>query len=112
MSVDTFTAQVMLEATANNPGKAEGVLADLYKSLTCKEDGGPSQKDIDFFNEHKGKKVKVKYTAHEGVLYELNMSRSGFYPGSRFPFYVKITSEGKAQGCIFEYDADQIELME
>ncbi len=112
MSIDAFTAQVMLEAAVNNPGKAEATLADLYKNFTSKEDGGPSQKDIDFFNRHKGKKVKVKYTNHEGVLHQLNTSRSGFYPGSRFPFYVKIASEGKAQGCVFEYDADQVELME
>ena len=112
MSVDTFTAQVMLEATANNPGQAQGAMADLYKSLTSKEDGGPSQKDIDFFNEHKGKKVKVKYTTHEGNLYKLNTSTGGFYPGSRYPFYVKITNEGKAKDCVFEYDANQVELME
>lgn len=112
MSVDAFTAQVMLEAAATNPGKSNEVLSDLYKNLTSKEDGGPSQKDIDFFNKHKGKKVKVKYTTHEGILYKLNTSTGGFYPGSRFPFYVKITNEGKAQGCIFEYDAGQVELME
>ena len=111
MSIDAFTAQVMLEATANNPGQAQGAVADLYKSLISKEDGGPSQKDIDFFNQHKGKKVKVKYTSHEGVLHELNTSTGGFYPGSRFPFYVKMTA-GPAIGSIFEYERDQVQLID
>jgi len=38
-------------------------------------------------------------------------STGGFYPGSRFPFYVKM-SEGKAVGQIFEYDREQIQLLE
>ena len=111
MSVDTFTAQVMLQAVANNPGQTQDAIADLYKSLTSKEDGGPSQEDIDFFNEHKGKKVSIKHTTHIGHLIELNTSTGGFYPGSRFPFYVKM-SEGKAVGQIFEYDREQIQLLE
>lgn len=110
MSMDTFTAQTLLQTVAN--GGDNDQLADLYKGLQSKSDGGPSQKDIDFFNEHKGKKVKVKYTSYEGILHSLNTSTSGFYPGSRYPFYVQITSEGKAKDSIFEYDAEQVEVIE
>lgn len=110
MSMDAFSAQTLLQAVAN--GGDNDRIADLYKGLKSNNDGGPSQKDIDFFNVNKGKRVKVKYTSYEGILHSLNMSTSGFYPGSRYPFYVQITSEGKAKDCIFEYDAEQVEVIE
>lgn len=109
MSMDAFTAQTLLQAVAN--GGDNDRIADLYKGLQSKSDGGPSQKDIDFFNANEGKRVKINYTGYEGVLESLNISTGGFYPGSRYPFNVRITTEGEAKDCLFEYDGDQVEVI-
>lgn len=111
MTFDAFTAEAMLQAATNTSKNSSDQLADLYKNLKSKNDGGPSQADIDFFNTNKGKTVKILYTSHVGILHELNTSTHGFYPGSRFPFYVKMTA-GPAVDSIFEYDRDQVQLID
>lgn len=109
MPMDAFSAQTLLQAVAN--GGDNDRIADLYKSLKSNNDGGPSQKDIDFFNVNQGKRVKINYTGYEGVLESLNTSTCGFYPGSRYPFNVRISTEGEAKDRLFEYDAEQVEVI-
>jgi hypothetical protein len=110
--VDSFTASVMLSAVANGQTKEEvGQVYDLYKEMNSKSDGGPSPQARAFFEKNQGKKCKVKFTSHEGIVHRLNESTSGFYPGGRFPIYVKITN-GEAAGQVFEYDLDQVEVTE
>lgn len=108
MSIDGFTAGLMLGAIKRGGGDE---IADLYKSLNSNKDGGPTPEARAFFEEHKGKNCKIKHTTHEATIHELNEATSGFYPGSRAPIFVKITS-AESIGSVFEYDLDQIEIVE
>lgn len=109
MSLDSFTAACLLNAAASDGDINQ--IVDLGKSLQGKGDGGPSTEARNFFVQNHNKKCKIKFTSHEGVIFRLNEAISGFYPGSRYPIKVQITN-GEAKGAIFEYDLDQIELIE
>ena len=106
--MDSFTAKVLLEATAKS---GDDRVADLYKEINNKVDGGPTKEARDFFEQHQGKPCKIKHTSREGIVYRLNEATRGFYPGSRYPIKVQITN-GEAAGAIFEYDLEQIEIVE
>lgn len=112
-SIDSVSAGLLLQIAASpkNIDKA----ADLYKSFN-KPEGGPSKEAIAFFNANKGKKCSIKYTDYIGEIVKLNTSDGGFYPGNRFPIYVKIleSTNGKypeAVGQVFEYDLPQIQTL-
>ena len=107
--MDGFTAGILLGAAKNGANSDE--VAEIYKSLKSNEDDGPSAEAIAFVEANKGKPCKVAYTSHIGVIHGLNTARSGFYPGSRFPVYVKI-SNGEAAGRVLEYDLEQVVLVE
>lgn len=110
MSMDGFTAGVLLQAAIE--GNSPDQVADLYKSLKGTGDGPPSPQVVELVTSWIGKPCKVKHTSHLGVVHGVNTSSSGFYPGSRFPVYVKITESGMkdAVGSVFEYDLDQVEI--
>lgn len=114
--IDGFTAGLMLDAISKNP---EGIneMATLYKQLKGSQDGGPSPEAIRFFEENKGKIIKVKHTSYHGEVYKLNEATGGFYPGSREPIYIRITAVddekwAKVVGQVFSYSLDQLELVE
>ncbi len=106
MSMDGFTASILLDAVVKGGGDN---VADLYKSLNSNQDGGPSEEARRFFAQNEGKVCKIKYTTHEGIVLLLNEATGGFYPGSRYPIKVKITN-GESSGHVFEYDLEQIEV--
>lgn len=88
---------------------------ELLEALCGK--GGPSKQDEIFFTNNKGRVCKILNTGHQGILYELNRNESGVYPGSRYPFCVKITAtENKAFkhviGEVFEYTSDCIRFID
>ena len=108
MSIDSVTAGMLLSVAVNGGGDAA---ANLYKEMKDKNDGGPSDAARAFFEQHKGKKCKIKWTSHEAIIHELNEATAGFYPGSRYPIKVKITN-GESASTVFEYDFDQVEVVE
>lgn len=108
--LDSFTASVILDAKEKGIGTNDQ-LADMVKTMKENAPGGPSKEARDFFVKNQGKKCKVRYTDHEGIVYKLNEATGGFYPGNRYPIKVQITN-GKASGAIFEYDLDQVEVIE
>lgn len=92
-------------------------LAGLYKSVNKVKSGGPSQEAIDWYEKNKGKTVSIKHTDMEGIVTNLNTKTRGFYPGDRYPIYVKINKDGRtgqynAMGSTFEYDLEQLILIE
>lgn len=108
--LDSFTAKTLVEAAVSGGGNGDQI-ADLYKEMKSKNDGGPSPEARDFFLKNAGKKCKVTGTSHEGIVFKLNEATAGFYPGSRFPIKVQITN-GESAGAIFEYDLDQVAVTE
>lgn len=106
--MDGVTASALLGAVQG--GGDVNQVADLFKAFN-KFEGGPSQEAREFVAANLGKKCKIKGTSHEGVVHKLNESTSGFYPGHRYPVYVKITN-GESIGTVFEYDLPQIEVLE
>jgi hypothetical protein len=49
-----------------------------------------------------------------GLVERLNTSTRGFYPGGRYPIYVKILTDTRpvdSVGKTFEYDIDQLEVI-
>ena len=114
MSMDKFTAEQLLSAIKNG-GESEKV-ADLYKQINGAREEGPSKEQVDFFLENRGKVVAIKGTSMTGLVERLNTSTRGFYPGGRYPIYVKIltderTNQFNAVGKKLEYDIDQLEVM-
>lgn len=108
--IDGFTAGLFLGAAMN--GASPESIMDLKKSLESPRAGGPTQEAIDFFEKNKGKKCKVRFTSYTGIIHDLNRSSGGIYNGERFPIYVLITGEGRAKNRIFEYELDQVEVIE
>lgn len=116
--MDAFTAELLLAAAERcegDPGQ-QAMVADLYKALN-KDSGGPTAEALLFFEKHEGKRCAVRFTCYTGILTGLNTATSGFYPGSRYPFYVKITEStdekfSDAIGSSFQYGLDQIEILE
>lgn len=115
MTTDSFTASVMLSAIAtNNNEETVNALSSLLNSLG-ESDPIPTEV-IAFVESNIGKPVNVLHTAYKGVIHSCNKSQRGFYPGVRFPVYVRITNSRdpkfeKAIGSVFEYSLDQIELI-
>lgn len=102
--MDGFTASCLLDA-ASKPGANHDEIADLYKTLK-KDEGGATKEATEFVEKNLGSSCKVLHTCYTGVIEGLNNSIFGFYPGSRFPVYVKITSSSdpefeRAVGSIF-----------
>ena len=113
MSMDKFTAEQLLSAIKNG-GDTEKV-ADLYKQINGASEEGPTKEQVDFFIENQGKVVAIKGTNMTGLVERLNTSTRGFYPGGRYPIYVKILTDTRpvdSVGRTFEYDIDQLEVME
>ena len=113
MSMDKFTAEQLLYAIKNG-GDNEKV-ADLYKQINGASEEGPTKEQVDFFIENQGKVVTIKGTSMTGLVERLNTSTRGFYPGGRYPIYVKILTDTRpvdSVGRTFEYDIDQLEVME
>lgn len=57
--------------------------------------------------------VHVKGTSYIGVIHGFNTSLGGFYPGVRYPIFVKITKSenpkrANVPGSVFEYDLSQV----
>jgi len=115
MITDSFTASVMFSAIAtNNNEETVNALSSLLNSLG-ESDPVPAEV-VTFVESNIGKSVNVLHTAYKGVIHSCNKSQRGFYPGVRFPVYVRITETGnskfeKAIGSVFEYGLDQIELI-
>lgn len=109
--IDPATASMFLQGIKETGYIDDG--ADLYKALTSKNEGGPTDEQRAWFEENRGKKVAVKDTAMRGVVRRLNEATTGLYPGSRYPIYVTITSgfDKVAIGGTFEYDTDQLEVI-
>lgn len=64
-----------------------------------------------------GTPVKVLWTSYTGVVHGHNERLGGFYPGVRYPVYVRITSTedpkfAEAVGRVFEYGLDQMEVVQ
>jgi hypothetical protein len=64
-----------------------------------------------------GTPVKVLWTQYTGVVYGHNERLGGFYPGVRYPIYVRITATGnpkfeEAVGKVYEYGMDQMEVIQ
>lgn len=110
MSMDGVTAGLLLQATMN--GQSHDQVYQLFKDLQGDRDA-PTPEVIELVESWKGKKCKIKYTSHIGEVVGPNTSDRGFYPGGRFPAYVKILKSGmeSAVGQVFEYGLDQVELL-
>lgn len=111
MSFDGVTAGLLLQAASN--GASQDDVYKLYKDLQGDRDA-PAPEVIELVTSWIGRKCKVKYTSHTGVVKGPNTSDRGFYPGGRFPVYVTITASGmeNAVGSTFEYGLDQVELID
>ena len=114
MSMDKFTAEQLLSAIKN--GGDNDQMADLYKQIKGASEEGPTKEQIDFFIENQGKIVAIKGTNMSGLVERLNTSTRGFYPGGRYPIYVKIltderTNHHNSVGETFEYGIDQLEVI-
>lgn len=111
MSMDGITAGILLQAAQN--GSSQDDVYKLYKDLQGERDA-PTPEVIELVTSWIGRECNVKYTSHKGIITAANTSDRGFYPGGRFPVYVKITSSGmeKAIGQTFEYGLDQIDFGE
>lgn len=107
--MDNFTASVLLSAAMNGEANNDE-LADLYKMVKG-DDCPPTHDQVDWFVNNEGKIVSVNNTNHVGVVHKLNKSRSGLYPGGRFPIYVKMTG-GNNIGEVFEYAIEQLTIVE
>ena len=111
MSMDKFTAEQLL-TTLKNGGDNDSV-ADLYKQIKGVNEEGPTEEQVKFFIENEGKTVTIKGTSMTGLVVELNTSTRGFYPGGRYPIYVKILTDTRTEhnsvGQTFEYGIDQLE---
>lgn len=109
MSMDGITAGLLLAASTNGAGNDE--VYNLYKSLQGNNEA-PAPEIVEMVKGWIGKPCKVRYTDHVGIVHGANESTSGFYPGGRFPVYVKITESGceEAVGKVFEYSLEQVEL--
>lgn len=104
MSYDKFTATACVNALKSgaNPER----IWDAVKGLN--NQGGPSDEAIEWFKANEGKRVKVKTTGYIGTVEKLNTSNGGFYPGSRYPIYVRI--DGHAG--LLEYDFKWLKVIE
>lgn len=113
-TLDGFTAGLLLEvASMPTTPDDHNRFHDLVKELTGKKTAGPSKEARAYFERNLNKRVKVLGTEHIGTITELNEAKGGFYPGSRYPIFVKIEESGNqaAIGDLFEYDLDQLELL-
>lgn len=110
MSMDGVTAGLLLQATMN--GQSHDQVYKLFKDLQGDRDA-PTPEVIELVTSWIGRKCNIKLTTHKAVVLGPNTSEHGFYPGGRFPVYVRIThsSMPDAIGCKFEYGLDQIELL-
>jgi hypothetical protein len=110
MSMDGITAGVLLQAALN--GTSHDEIYKLYKDLQGERDA-PTPEVIELVTNWIGRTCKIKYTSHIAEITGPNTSDRGFYPGGRFPVYVKIIKSGmeNAIGSRFEYSLDQIELI-
>lgn len=112
MSMDKFTAEQLITALKNG-GESDKV-ADLYKQIKGVNEEGPTEEQVKFFIENEGKVVSIKGTNMTGLVVRLNTSTRGFYPGGRYPIYVKILSDTRqvdSVGRTFEYGIDQLEVL-
>lgn len=111
MSMDGITAGLLLQAAQN--GSSHDDIYNLYKNLQGERDA-PTPEVIELVTSYIGRKCKLKYTSHVGIVKGPNTSDSGFYPGGRFPVYVTITHSDMetAIGKTFEYDLDQVQLLD
>lgn len=100
--LDSFTAGMLLEALSKGADNNE--VADLYKAFNT-EEGGPTEEQIQWFNENQGKEV-LCFGERKGVVHSLNKSDSGLYYGKRYPIYVKLDS-----GDIYEYGIENLTLV-
>ncbi len=111
MSMDGITAGLLLQAAQN--GSSQDDVYKLYKDLQGNKDA-PTPEVIELVNSWVGRTCKIKWTSHIGEIVGANTSDRGFFPGGRYPVYVKITASGmeNAVGSTFEYGLDQIVLEE
>lgn len=101
--LDSFTAGMLLEALSKGADVNE--VADLYKTFNT-EEGGPTEEQIQWFNEHQDKEV-LCFGEQKGTVHKLNQSSSGLYYGRRYPIYVKLDG-----GKIYEYGIENLTLVE
>lgn len=96
-------------------------VVDLFKEMALK---APSQKNVDEMialakeNFSIGEEVEIVGTSYIGKVTNFNTRTHGFYPGDRYPVFVKIIrilsppSPNTAKiGDIFEYGIDQLTSM-
>lgn len=60
--------------------------------------------------------VCVTHTSYVGTVVGYNRRYGGFYPGIRYPYFIRIDISGsphfqEAVGQIFEYSAERLELV-
>lgn len=111
--MDAFTSNVLPNSLVNVSSDQPDSLFDLIKEIN-KDEGGPSEEAIAFFEANNGKKVKVN--GYIAEIIALNNSTSGFYLGSRYPIMVKIISSEDpkfdcAVGSVFEYDLSNLTVI-
>lgn len=92
----------LVKALGPKPGEAEQLAALLQIARERYPVGAP---------------VKVLWTSYTGVVHGHNERLGGFYPGVRYPIYVRITAcedekFQKAVGSVFEYGMDQMEAIQ
>lgn len=80
-------------------------------------EGGATDEHRDFFLHNEGKTFHVLGTTMYGKLESLNANNSGLYNGGRYPYMIRITSDGRTNeynsvGQLFEYQPDQLELVD
>ena len=115
MTIDSFTASVALSLIESNPSSS--TIEALSGILKDKGDNEPVPDDVVAFIESNiGNPVKVMGTSYKGVIHSCNKAQGGFYPGIRYPVYVRITETDDAIfecaiGQVFEYELDQIKLL-
>lgn len=89
----------------------EELLKEMVEELK-KPQGGPCPELLKKESNLIGKPVDIAGTPYTGNIVGINKSKTGFYPGSRYPYLVRIDAgEHEASGMVFEYTENQVKFL-
>lgn len=113
-NVDTTTVAMILNVKKGSRDPINDDIATIWKEIKDGDDGPPSEEQRKAVEFLMGKTVYIKWCdGMYGVVVGLNESGRGFYPGGRYPVYVKIADDlkcGVGAGMVFEYGLEWLLL--